>query len=129
MEFLDHITTTTALLAQTSEGFKGLLGDALMIGGQSIYSSYGDLGSFVNALFKMTISIGAVLAVCQFVYGGIIYMMTESGAMAMGESKERMQNAILGLLMLLSTWVVFNQINPDLLKLNVNLEQLKEKQR
>jgi ABC-type nickel/cobalt efflux system permease component RcnA len=77
----------------------------------------------------MTISIGAVLAVCQFVYGGIIYMMTESGAMAMGESKERMQNAILGLLMLLSTWVVFNQINPDLLKLNVNLEQLKEKQR
>jgi ABC-type nickel/cobalt efflux system permease component RcnA len=97
--------------------------------GQSIYSSYDDIGKLANALFKMAISIGAVIAVLQFVYGGIIYMMTESGAVAMGESKERMQNALLGLVMLLATYIVFNQINPDLLNLKVDLNQLPETQK
>lgn len=127
MEFLYDMSFIAQQVAQAT-GFKGMLGDTLMIGGTSIYESYGDLGSFVNALFRMTISIGAVIAVAQFVYGGIVYMMTESGAVQMGESKERMQNALLGLVMLLSTYVIFNQINPDLLNLNVNLEQLPEKQ-
>lgn len=128
MEFLYDFSFIAQQVAQTT-GFKGMLGDTLLIGGTSIYESYGDLGAFVNALFKMTISIGAVIAVAQFVYGGIVYMMTESGAVQMGESKDRMRNALLGLIMLLSTYVVFNQINPDLLNLNVNLEQIPEKQR
>ncbi len=128
MEFFNEISFLAQQVAQTA-GFKGMLGDTLLIGGTSIYESYGDLGSFINAIFRMTISIGAVIAVAQFVYGGIVYMMTESGAVQMGESKERMRNALLGLIMLLSTYVIFNQINPDLLNLNVNLEQISEKQR
>jgi hypothetical protein len=128
MDFLNDISFIAQQAAQAT-GFKGLLGDSLLIGGVSIYESYDNLGAFVNAAFKMTISIGAVVAVAQFVYGGIVYMMTESGAVQMGESKDRMQNALLGLVMLLSTYVIFNQINPDLLNLNVNLEQLPETQR
>ena len=128
MEILSDISFVAQQVAQAS-GFNGLLKDSLLIGGTSIYESYDNLGAFVNAAFKMTISIGAVVAVAQFVYGGIVYMMTESGAVQMGESKERMQNALLGLIMLLSTYVIFNQINPDLLNLNVNLQQLPETQR
>jgi succinate dehydrogenase/fumarate reductase cytochrome b subunit len=128
MDLLNDISFIAHQAAQAT-GFKGLLGDSLLIGGVSIYESYDNLGAFVNAAFKMTISIGAVVAVAQFVYGGIVYMMTESGAVQMGESKDRMQNALLGLIMLLSTYVIFNQINPDLLNLNVNLEQLPETQR
>lgn len=128
MDFLHDISFIAQQAAQAT-GFQGLLGDTLMIGNVSIYQSYDNLGAFINALFKMTISIGAVIAVAQFVYGGIVYMMTESGAIQMGESKERMQNALLGLVMLLSTYVIFNQINPDLLNLNVNLQQLPETQR
>ena len=127
MDFLNDIGFIAQQAAQAT-GFQGLLKDSLMIGNVSIYQSYDNLGAFVNALFKMTISIGAVIAVAQFVYGGIVYMMTESGAVQMGESKERMQNALLGLVMLLSTYVIFNQINPDLLNLNVNLQQLPETQ-
>jgi Type IV secretion system pilin len=126
--YLNEMISGISQLAQSGE-FKGLLGDSLVINGESIYKTYDGIGPFVNALFKMTISIGAVIAVCQFVYGGIVYMMTESGAAQMGESKERMQNALLGLIMLLATFVIFNQINPDILNLDVNVAPLEATQR
>ncbi|MFM2414415.1 MAG: hypothetical protein RI911_108 [Candidatus Parcubacteria bacterium] len=128
MEYLNEIVSAATQLAQAAP-FKGLLGDSLMINNQSIYAYTENLGEFINAVFRMTISIAAVVAVCQFVYGGIVYMMTESGAVQMGESKERMRNALLGLIMLLATYVVFNQINPELLNLGLDLEQLSETQR
>jgi hypothetical protein len=129
MEYLNDIFSSVSQLAQATTGFKGLLGDTLMINNQSIYQYSEDLGGFVNAVFRMAISIAAVIAVCQFVYGGIVYMMTESGAAQMGESKQRMQDAVFGLIMLLATYVIFNQINPDMLNLNMDLQQLPTTQR
>ncbi|MFZ2593856.1 MAG: hypothetical protein WAX38_03740 [Minisyncoccia bacterium] len=120
MEQLHTLIDATTQLAQAAGGgFKGLLGDSLIINGQNIYEEYDSIGPFLNAIFKMSISIGGVVAVSQFVYGGLVYMMSESGAVQMGESKGRMTNAVLGLLMLLSTYIIFQQINPDMLKLSV----------
>lgn len=119
--------TPDTLVAQAT-GFKGLLKGTLLIGNVSIYESYDNLGAFVNAAYKTIISLAAVVAVGQFVYGGIVYMLAESGVPQMGEAKDRMTNALLGLIMLLSTYVVFNQINPELLNLNFDLRQVEETQ-
>jgi hypothetical protein len=62
----------------------------------------------------------------MFVWGGIQYMIQPFGVSegGIGEAKGRMQNAILGLLMLLATWIIFNQINPDILNLKINAAPL-----
>jgi hypothetical protein len=97
--------------------FCPLIQDSLSIGGRSLISGqgYASIGAFINDLFRLAITIGAVIAVLEFVYGGIAYMGREAGGMEVHGSRERITNAVLGLLMLLATWVVFNQINPQIL--------------
>lgn len=79
------------------------------------YQSNG-LANFVNSLFKIAISVGAILAVLQITYAGFLYMSTE----AFGEkshAKEVIGNAVLGLLLLLSVYLILYQINPNLVSL------------
>jgi hypothetical protein len=106
-----------------SAGFEQLIG---ITGGEGINAS-GDFGQFVNSLYKLSIRIAGAVAVGMFVWGGIMYMTQPFGVSegGVGEAKARMQNAVIGLLMLLATWVIFNQINPDILNLKINASPLK----
>jgi hypothetical protein len=65
-------------------------------------------------MIKIVIGFGAVLAMVMIVMGGIEYMTDEliSGKEA---GKERIRNAILGLLLALGAYLILNTINPQLL--------------
>jgi hypothetical protein len=82
---------------------------------------------FLNNAFAILISIGAALAVGVFVYGGLRYL-TSSAGVSTENAKGKMQNAVLGLIMLLATWIIFNTINPDLLSLRVTPQQVQTQQ-
>ena len=75
---------------------------------------------FFNSLFQIALTIGAVIAVLIIAVSGLEYMTTEA-ASGKGSSRERIQQAVLGLLMLLSVWLFFNEINPDILNLDFTL--------
>lgn len=79
------------------------------------------LGSYFNNLFDLTLTFAAILAVLVIAVSGLEYMTTEAVS-GKGNSKERIQQAILGLLMLLGTWLFFNEIlGKDALQLDFNL--------
>lgn len=80
------------------------------------------LSAYLNLMIRLFIGICAVLAVIMIVMGGVEYMTSEliSGKEA---GKERITNAIFGLLLALGSWTILNQINPKLL--NTDLESLK----
>lgn len=81
-------------------------------------SSPQDLTSFINAAFKVVLSIGAILAVLRIAYAGWQYMSSD----AWGEkshAKEILGDVIIGLLLLLSVYLILNQINPQITKLNI----------
>lgn len=80
-------------------------------------------GKYLNLMIAIFIGICAVLAVIMIVAGGIEYMTTELIS-SKEAGKERIKNAILGLLLALGAWTLLNQINPDLL--DVSLESLKD---
>lgn len=82
------------------------------------FSEDASLATFVNAMFLAAIGIGAMLAVLQLARAGFLYMGSDMWHKK-EQAKHLMQDAVVGLLILMSVWLVLNQINPQLLNLNV----------
>ena len=76
------------------------------------------LAGFLNGLFTAALSIGAILAVLRLGYAGYVYMTSDAWN-TKSHAKEIIGDVVLGLLLLLGTWLILNQINPGLLNLNV----------
>jgi len=76
-----------------------------------------DLSSMLNSVFQLSITLGGVLAILRIGYAGYLYMGREDMWSTKQHAKEVFRDAIIGLLILLSIWLILNQINPDLLKL------------
>ncbi len=76
------------------------------------------LAPFVNAMFKASLAIGAMLAVLQLARAGFMYMGSDMWSKK-EQAKHLMSDALFGLLLLLAIWLILNQINPQLLNLDV----------
>jgi hypothetical protein len=76
------------------------------------------LAEYVNVLFRLAIGIGALIAVVKIIVAGIKYMASDA-VFSKEEAKKDIQNALLGLLIMLSTVVILRLINKDLLNIDV----------
>lgn len=72
-----------------------------------------DLGSYINALYAVSISIAALLAVVKIIIAGVKWMLSDV-VTSKQEAKSDMQGALLGLLIVISAVLVLGQINPQL---------------
>ncbi len=72
------------------------------------------LGKYLNLMIKIIIGISAVLAVVMIVIGGMEYMTSELIS-SKEAGKERIEHALLGLLIALGSYALLNTINPALL--------------
>ncbi len=77
-----------------------------------------DFSGFINGLFKFAIAIGAIVAVLRLAYAGYLYMGQSDMWSHKGEAKSIIADVTLGLLLLLSIYLILYQINPDILTLN-----------
>lgn len=82
-----------------------------------------DLANFFNALYKYLIGASAVLAIIMIMWGGM-EISTQDSIGAHSEGKERITQAILGLIIVLSPVLVFSIINPAILNLSIGLKPL-----
>lgn len=85
--------------------------------------------SFTNAwqfFFDLLIGVSIATAVLVFMYGAWEGIISGDNANDIRKGRARMQNAIIGLMVVLSTWLVINSINPDLLRLPIlqNLDKI-----
>ncbi|MCW9054935.1 MAG: pilin [Candidatus Pacebacteria bacterium] len=77
-------------------------------------------GDFLNTVFRIGLAIAATLAVVMITIGGIEYMTSEA-VYGKTEGKERITNAVLGLLLALLIWVILYTINPNLINFDINV--------
>ena len=77
-----------------------------------------DLTKFFNNLFNIGITIAGFLSVVMIAVGGIQYMSTDAVSNKT-EGKDRITYALLGLLLVLFSWILLYTINPDILKFNL----------
>ena len=77
-----------------------------------------DPSKFFNALFTYGITIAGLLAVIMITVGGIQYM-TSDAVSNKTEGRERITYALMGLLLVLFSWVLLYTINPEILNLTL----------
>lgn len=80
----------------------------------------GNFGKYLNALLRLTIILAAILSVIVIVYGGFQYMTSESLGMK-EEGRERIRNAVVGLILLSASFLILNTINPNILNFKLDI--------
>ncbi len=83
------------------------------------------LGHYLSLLFKTLIGLAGGISVLIIVVSGLQYIISEVPGVKT-ESKGRITNALVGLVLALSAWLILYTINPDLVNLNLKLEQIKQ---
>ena len=76
---------------------------------------------YINDMYKLLVGVAGVLAVLMIMWGGIEYMSTD----AIGgkeEAKGRINNALLGLMLALGSFLILKTVNSSFLKTNLNVD-------
>lgn len=81
--------------------------------------------SYINALYALSISIAALLAVIKIVIAGVKWMMTDV-VTSKGDAKKDIQGALIGLLIVLGAVLILTVINPDLTRVNMVLTPISQ---
>lgn len=107
-----------------AQGFVPL---AVIPGLTDVQATSGGLASFFNNLYKYLIGLAAVLAVIEITWAGIVMAINSDNVSKQSESKERITQAIFGLILVLSPVLIFSIINPNILNLSLSLPALDTK--
>ncbi len=75
-----------------------------------------DFSTYMNALYALSISIAALLAVVKIIIAGVKWMLTDV-VTSKGEAKKDIEGALIGLLVVVAAVLILTVINPNLVQL------------
>lgn len=76
-----------------------------------------ELPQYINYLFPFAISLTAIAAVGALVVGGVLYITAGALPESVNRARSIMLDAILGMLVVIGSYLILNTINPDLVSL------------
>lgn len=78
-----------------------------------------DPGAYIYEVFIFALGIVGLAALAFLVYGGIRYILSAGNPSALADAKDRMTAALIGVVLLLSSYLILNTIDPRLLQLTI----------
>ncbi|MDO8424795.1 MAG: hypothetical protein Q7S70_02545 [bacterium] len=91
---------------------------AFTVGGKTFdLNTTQNLNDVVAWFYYFIVTISGFAAFVMLVYGGFKYLSSAGNPSAIGDSKDIIQKALLGLLLILISYLVLQVINPDLVLL------------
>ena len=84
-------------------------------GGQATIDDNTKLNELVRYIFNFTIMIAGLVAFFMLVFGGFRYLTSAGNPAAQRDARDILTSAILGLLLLLGSYLLLQVINPDIL--------------
>lgn len=78
-----------------------------------------DLADYLNLVYNWLISIVGIIAAVMMMIGGFQYLTSGGEAGRVKQAKERIGNALIGLVLAFSSYLLLNTINPELVNLKV----------
>lgn len=82
-----------------------------------------NIGSYINSLYLISISIAALLATIKLIIAGAKYMLSDV-VTTQGEAKKEIQSSLLGLLLVISAVLILTIINPDLISNQLTIQRV-----
>ncbi|PIW94453.1 MAG: hypothetical protein COZ86_00955 [Candidatus Moranbacteria bacterium CG_4_8_14_3_um_filter_41_13] len=79
-----------------------------------------DLPGYILAVYNVALAVVVLSAVLMVSVGGFMYLTSAGNTSAMGTAKGVIFDALIGLALALSAWVLLNTINPDLTSVSIN---------
>ncbi len=73
-----------------------------------------DLNQIVAWFYYFIIGIAGLSAFVMLVWGGVQYLTSAGNPTATGDARDRIKSALLGLLLILTSWLILQVINPSL---------------
>lgn len=73
-----------------------------------------DLESLARWVYAAIVTISGLAAFVMLLWGGITYMTSQGSPAAISDAKDRIQKALLGLLLVLASILILQVINPEL---------------
>jgi len=70
------------------------------------------LAVYILSFYKIIMGIGLVAAAIMLVWGGMLYLYGATG-LAVSDAKKKMTDAIIGLIILLGSYVILSNLNPN----------------
>lgn len=79
-----------------------------------------DLPGYIGAIYKVALVVVTLSAVLMLSIGGFMYLTSAGNTAAMGSAKSIIYDALIGLVIALSAWLVLYVINPDLVTVSLS---------
>lgn len=73
-----------------------------------------DLNKLVAWFYYFIIAISGISAFIMLVWGGVQWLTSTGNPAKIGEAKDRITSTLLGILIILGSWLILRIINPDL---------------
>ncbi len=78
-----------------------------------------ELNTLIAWLYYFIIGIAGISAFVMLVWGGVEWMTSAGNPSKITSAKDRMTSALLGLLIILASWLILQVINPELVILTM----------
>ncbi len=79
--------------------------------------------TYLPGLVNWSMGVAAVMAFATITFGGILYATSDSIA-GTSKGREYVENAIWGLLLVISAWIILNTINPQILNFDLSIPRV-----
>jgi hypothetical protein len=84
-------------------------------------SSTTTAAEYIVYFFNLSVAVGATLAVVMLVMAGLEYVLSRGDVTKVQDARKRIQNSLLGLVILLGSYILLQIINPQLTKISVTV--------
>lgn len=75
-----------------------------------------NIADYIALIYKYIVSVGGILAGIMIMIGGLLYLTAGGSPERVGNAKSYIGNALIGLVLLLTSYVVLQTINPQLVQ-------------
>jgi hypothetical protein len=82
-------------------------------GGKALCTNW--IGEYISSIYNYGIAIAGIIAAVVMMFGGVIWLTAGGNASKVGEAKNWIGASITGLLLALTSYIIMQQINPDLI--------------
>ena len=84
-----------------------------------------DLKTYIESIYKFAIWTVGIAAILMITIGGFMYLTSAGNTSKMDDAKKVVTDALIGLAIVLTAYLVLYVINPDLVKVTLSLKALK----